>query len=92
MLRSKKEQPRLELDLGKAQFRVEQRPRRIDVYERAARQGARILPAMEVMSGGNEMQFVAEFTLCRSLKAFDDGFAIVALGLTIAARLSAPTS
>jgi hypothetical protein len=27
----------------------------------------------------NEIQFMAEFTLCRSLKAFDDGFAIVAL-------------
>jgi hypothetical protein len=33
------------------------------------------------MSGGNEMQFMAEFTLCGSLKAFDNAFAIVALRL-----------
>src|ERR1700722_536063 len=77
----KKEQPRLELDLGKVQFRVEQRTCRIYVHERAAHQDARILPAVKVMSAGNEMQFMAEFTLCGSLKAFDNAFAIVALRL-----------
>src|SRR6202042_244299 len=77
----KKEQPRFELDVGKVQFRVEQRSCRIYVYEGAAHRDARILPAVKAMSGGNEMQFMTEFTLCGSLKAFDNAFAIVALRL-----------
>ena len=55
------EEAGLELGFGETQFGIDQRPARIDVEVREARQRARLLPAEEPVAGRNEAQFVAEF-------------------------------
>ena len=74
------EQPRREFDLGELEVGVRERSLRIDVEKGAAREHARILPAVKAVVGGNEAQLAAEFALRRTLEAFHDGFAVFALG------------
>src|SRR5215470_1062294 len=49
-----KEQAWLEFDFGETKFGAEQRTQRIDVKECAARQGTRLLPAIEPVSARDE--------------------------------------
>jgi hypothetical protein len=61
------------------QFQAEQKPRRIYVYDRAVHQDARIWRALKTIFGRNSTKLMAEFTYCRTLEAFYNRFAIVAL-------------
>src|SRR6516164_8265554 len=49
-----KEQAWLEFDFGETKFGAEQRTQRVNVEECAASQGARLLPAIEPVSGRDE--------------------------------------
>jgi hypothetical protein len=69
------------------QFQVEQKPRRIYVYDRAVHQDARIWRALKTIFGRNSTKLMAEFTYCRTLEAFYNRFAIVALRLSAAIKM-----
>src|SRR4030081_1785708 len=74
-----KEQARLELDLAEPQRGIGERPARIDVEIRCARQRARSLPSAEVLPGRSEGQLAREIAQGRPRQAFNKGLTVVAL-------------
>src|SRR5206468_7082283 len=74
------EKTRLELDFGKTQLGVDQRPTRIDIEISDPRQHPWLLPAEKPMAGRNEAQFAAEVPQGRRRQTFDQRFPVIARG------------
>src|SRR5262245_43373440 len=75
-----KEQAWLEFDFGETKFGAEQWTQRIDVEECAARQGARLLPTIEPVSGRDEAHPPAPRPTIGPRQSVDERFTVVALG------------
>src|SRR6516164_9147653 len=74
------EKPRHELAFGEPQLGVDQRAARVDVKVGDARQLARLVPAGEPVTGGNEAQCPAELLERGARQPFYQRLAVVALG------------